>query len=105
MNDKLTHRENIQAAGTTEAKTQCPPQYEVFFLNDDYTPMDFVVKILKYLFQFDHQRAVRLMLSIHQQGTGVVGVFSREIAETKVVEANRYSRACKHLLLCAMRKV
>lgn len=107
MNEKSDGRERLQAtnAAETEAKLRHPPQYEVLFVNDDYTPMDFVVDILKCQFQFDHERAVRLMMNIHQEGIGVVGIFSREIAETKVVAANRYSRACEHPLLCAMRKV
>ncbi len=105
-NENSDCQESVRTANATATKTKVrhPSQYEVLFVNDDYTPMDFVVDILKRQFQFDHQRAVRLMMDIHREGIGVAGVFPREIAETKVVEANRYARACEHPLLCAMRK-
>ena len=71
-------------------------------LNDDFTPMEFVVHVLEYFFGMDREKAVRVMLQVHTQGNGVCGVFSREIAETKVSQVNDYARENNHPLLCTM---
>ncbi len=76
--------------------------YKVVLLNDDFTPMDFVVLVLERFFGMDRERATRVMLQVHTQGKGVCGVYSREIAETKVAQVNDYSRAHQHPLLCTM---
>ena len=81
-------------------KTAKPPLYKVMLLNDDYTPMEFVVHILEYFFGMDREKAVRVMLQVHTQGSGVCGVYSRELAETKVSQVNDYARDNKHPLLC-----
>ena len=86
----------------SKPKLKPPPLYYVVLLNDDYTPMEFVVHVLERFFSMDRERAVRVMLHVHTQGKGVCGTFSREIAETKVARVNDYSRENQHPLLCAM---
>lgn len=81
-----------------------PPLYKVILLNDDYTPMDFVVHILEVFFSVDRENATRIMLEIHTHGKGVCGMFTHEIAETKVSLVNDYSRENQHPLLCIMEK-
>jgi ATP-dependent Clp protease adaptor protein ClpS len=83
-------------------KLKRPPLYRVMILNDDFTPMEFVVHVLEYFFGMDREKAVRVMLQVHTQGNGVCGVFSREIAETKVAQVNDYARENNHPLLCTM---
>lgn len=81
-----------------------PPMYKVIILNDDYTPMEFVVQILETFFRMDREKATRIMLHVHTRGMGVCGVFTRDIAETKVTLVNDYSRNNQHPLLCTMEK-
>ena len=77
-----------------------PPLYKVVLLNDDYTPMEFVVEVLERFFSMDRERATRVMLSVHTQGKGVCGVYSRDIAETKAAQVNQFSQQNEHPLLC-----
>ena len=79
-----------------------PPLYKVILLNDDYTPMEFVVDVLESIFAMDREKATRVMLQVHTQGRGVCGVYTYEIAETKVAQVNSYSRQHQHPLLCTM---
>jgi ATP-dependent Clp protease adaptor protein ClpS len=79
-----------------------PPLYRVVLLNDDYTPMDFVVQILEKIFSMDRSAATRIMLQVHTRGKGVCGVFSHEIAETKVVQVTGLAQQHQHPLLCTM---
>ena len=79
-----------------------PPLYQVVLLNDDYTPMEFVVDVLERIFALDRMRATRIMLEVHTRGKGVCGVFTYEIAETKVAQVMTYSRQQQHPLLCTM---
>jgi len=79
-----------------------PKKYKVLLLNDDYTPMEFVVDVLKRFFHLSEQLAMQVMLQVHIVGRGVCGVFKRDIAETKVAQVNDYARANEHPLLCAM---
>ena len=81
-----------------------PPLYSVLLLNDDYTPMDFVVDVLVRFFALDAERATQVMLHVHTRGRGVCGVFTREVAESKVAQVNEYSRMNQHPLLCTMEK-
>jgi len=81
-----------------------PPLYKVIIFNDDYTPMDFVVFVIQQFFGMDMEKATRIMFQVHTQGHGVCGVFTREIAETKVAQVNEYSRKNNHPLLCTMDK-
>ena len=86
----------------SKPKVEEPPRYHVVLLNDDYTPMEFVVGVLERFFGMDREKAVRVMLHVHTRGKGVCGTFSREIAETKVNTVNRFSREHQHPLLCTM---
>ncbi|HFD81391.1 MAG TPA: ATP-dependent Clp protease adapter ClpS [Gammaproteobacteria bacterium] len=79
-----------------------PPMYKVVLHNDDYTPMEFVVLLLERFFGMPREKATQVMLHVHTRGKGVCGVFTREIAETKVALVNEYSRQNQHPLLCAM---
>lgn len=79
-----------------------PKKYKVVLLNDDYTPMDFVVDVLKRFFHLTEQLAVQVMLQVHYQGRGICGVFTRDIAETKVALVNEYARRNEHPLLASM---
>jgi ATP-dependent Clp protease adaptor protein ClpS len=81
-----------------------PPLFRVLLLNDDFTPMDFVVEVLRSFFNLDQEQAVQVMLHVHTRGRGVCGIFTREVAETKVTQVNEYSRAHQHPLLCTMEK-
>ena len=81
-------------------KVKKPPLYKVVILNDDFTPMDFVVEILQSFFSMSYDKATQVMLHVHTRGKGVCGVFSYEIAETKVVQVNEYSRQNEHPLMC-----
>lgn len=81
-----------------------PPMYQVVILNDDFTPMDFVVVVLETFFTLDRERATQVMLHVHTRGKGVCGVYTREVAETKVTQVNEFSRTHQHPLLCTMEK-
>lgn len=83
-------------------KLKRPPLYKVILLNDDFTPMDFVVEVLKNFFGMSEEKATQVMLHVHTKGVGVCGVFSKDVAETKVRLVNDYSRQHQHPLLCAM---
>ena len=79
-----------------------PRKYKVILVNDDYTPMVFVTEVLKRFFQMNDAQAVQVMLQIHTQGKAVCGIYTREIAETKVVWVNDYARHHEHPLVCQM---
>ena len=83
-------------------KLKRPPMFKVGLLKDDYTPMEFVVHVLEIFFNKDRPTATRIMLAVHTEGKGVAGVYSRDIAETKVHQVNSYSRKHQHPLMCAM---
>ena len=95
-----------QTAIITRAKpkTQRPSMYKVLLLNDDYTPMEFVVHVLERIFGLSNPQALELMLTVHRRGVAVVGVFSFEIAETKVTQVMDYARRNQHPLQCTMEK-
>jgi ATP-dependent Clp protease adaptor protein ClpS len=82
-----------------------PSMYKVVLLNDDYTPMEFVVSLLEKLFGLDREKATRIMLQIHTHGKGVCGTYTYEIAETKVAQVSEYSQRHQHPLLCEMEEV
>ena len=79
-----------------------PPLFRVLLLNDDYTPMDFVVEVLQVFFSMNREGATQVMLHVHTRGRGVCGVFTREVAETKVAQVDECSRAHHHPLMCTM---
>ena len=91
-------------ATKTHARPKKPSQYKVLLLNDDYTPMEFVVMVLKRFFRMDMEQATRVMLHVHQRGVGVCGVFPYEVAETKVNQVMDYARENQHPLQCTLEK-
>jgi len=88
----------------TRPKTKRPPLYKVLILNDDYTPMEFVVHVLERFFNMTHAEAFDIMLTVHKKGLAVVGVFSHEIAETKVAQVLDSARRNQHPLQCTMER-
>ncbi len=89
----------------TKEKLKKPSLYKVLILNDDYTPMEFVVYLLKSFFNKSNEEATKIMLHVHKNGIGVCGIFSYEIAETKVIQVLDTSRKNNHPLQCTMEKV
>jgi len=94
----------IGVATKTRTKPKKPNQYKVLMLNDDYTPMEFVVLVLKRFFSMDLEQATRVMLHVHQRGVGVCGVFPYEIAETKVNQVMDFAKQNQHPLQCTLEK-
>ncbi|MEH6587789.1 MAG: ATP-dependent Clp protease adapter ClpS [Halioglobus sp.] len=84
----------------SKPKLKKPPLFKVVLLNDDYTPMEFVVEILETFFRMNREQATHVMLTVHTQGKGVCGIFTRDIAETKAAQVNQYAKECEHPLLC-----
>ena len=84
----------------SEPKLKTPSMYQVVMLNDDYTPMEFVVEVLETFFSLDREAATRVMLTVHTSGKAVCGTFTRDIAETKAMQVNQYSQENQHPLLC-----
>jgi ATP-dependent Clp protease adaptor protein ClpS len=83
-------------------KLKEPSMYKVFLLNDDFTPMEFVVTLLEQLFGMDREKATRVMLQVHSNGKGICGVYTYEIAETKVAQVSEYAQQHQHPLMCSM---
>ncbi len=101
--DKLpARREDGQLAVQDKVRTKRPPMYAVVLLNDDYTPMEFVVWILKSLFYKTHDEAMHLMLQVHHEGRGVAGVFTHDVARTKLMQVEEVSRKHQHPLACRL---
>jgi ATP-dependent Clp protease adaptor protein ClpS len=94
----------IGVATKTRTKTKTPSPYKVLMLNDDYTPMEFVVLVLQSFFKMDIEDATRVMLHVHQRGVGVCGIFPYEVAETKVSQVIDFARANQHPLQCTLEK-
>jgi len=88
----------------TKPKTRKPSLYRVLLLNDDYTPMEFVIHVLERFFQKDREAATRIMLHVHKHGVGECGVFTYEVAETKVTQVMDFARQHQHPLQCVMEK-
>lgn len=89
------------AVEKAKPKLKRPPLYKVLLLNDDYTPMEFVVEVLESFFKMDREKATQIMLNVHTRGVGVCGVYTKDVAETKVAQVNEFSRSHQHPLLCA----
>jgi ATP-dependent Clp protease adaptor protein ClpS len=102
MAEESTRHERGLVAEEAEPKLKQPPLYQVVLLNDDYTPMEFVVDVLESIFSMDRTTATRVMLEVHTRGKGVCGVYTYEIAETKVAQVTTYARQHQHPLLCTM---
>ncbi|KTD61644.1 ATP-dependent Clp protease adapter ClpS [Legionella spiritensis] len=98
--EEIVERRKLEVEAEPAIKQ--PKKYKVILLNDDYTPMEFVVDVLKRFFHLSEQLATQVMLQVHFVGRGVCGVFTRDIAETKVAQVNDYARANEHPLLCDM---
>lgn len=101
----LMSREEEDATGglaLEESKPEVarPPLFKVVLINDDYTPMEFVVEVLQIFFRMNREQATHVMLTVHTQGKGVCGIFTRDIAETKAAQVNQYAREHEHPLLC-----
>jgi ATP-dependent Clp protease adaptor protein ClpS len=104
-NDDDPDKDDTLLLERTRPKLKKPPMFKVVILNDDYTPMEFVVHVLEAIFGHNRESATRIMLNVHKSGKGVCGIYSRDIAETKVTQVNSYSRENKHPLLCDMEEV
>ncbi len=99
--DRIDHDSGF-AAITDKPKLQQPPLYKVVLINDDYTPMDFVVEVLCSFFALNVEKATQIMLKVHTEGKGVCGVFGKDVAETKAAQVNEYARDCEQPLLCSV---
>lgn len=104
MSDPKIPDDQIELVAKPRAKTQRPPMYKVLMLNDDFTPMEFVVHVLERLFNMTHAQAIEIMLTVHRKGVAVVGVFSHEVAETKVAQVMELARRQQHPLQCTMER-
>jgi ATP-dependent Clp protease adaptor protein ClpS len=102
--DRRSDDPSVGVATRTRTRTKQPTPYRVLMLNDDYTPMEFVVLVLQRFFRMDMEAATRVMLAVHQRGVGVCGVFSYEVAETKVSQVMDFARQNQHPLQCTMEK-
>ncbi|HVN42158.1 MAG TPA: ATP-dependent Clp protease adapter ClpS [Steroidobacteraceae bacterium] len=102
MSAEQTHHGQGLMVEEAQPQTKRPPLYQVVLLNDDYTPMEFVVAVLEEIFGLDRTTATRVMLEVHTRGKGVCGVYTYEIAETKVAQVTAYARQQQHPLMCTM---
>ncbi|WP_295405653.1 ATP-dependent Clp protease adapter ClpS [uncultured Thiocystis sp.] len=104
MSDDIPGDERESGLTVQEArpKLRRPPLFKVLLLNDDYTPMEFVVLVLEIFFGMNQEKATQVMLHVHTRGVGVCGVFTKDIAETKVAQVNDYARSNQHPLMCTM---
>lgn len=96
--------DSVGVVTKTAPKTKRPSLYKVLLLNDDYTPQEFVVWLLQTVFKKDSEEAVRIMLHVHQNGVGICGVYTYEVAETKVAQVMELSRRNQHPLQCTMER-
>ncbi len=97
----MQHR-NDSVLEAKKAKAKLPPMYKVLLLNDDYTPMEFVVLVLQKFFGMTRERATQVMLKVHREGMGICGVYPRDVATTKVQQVAGYARKHQHPLQCVM---
>jgi ATP-dependent Clp protease adaptor protein ClpS len=97
--DEGSDHDSGVAVQASKPRLKQPPLYKVVLLNDDYTPMEFVVEVLEVFFGMNREKATQVMLTVHTQGKGVCGVFTRDIAETKAAQVNAYARENQHPLL------
>jgi len=86
----------------TQEEIKEPNMYKVLIINDDFTPMDFVIDVLVRFFRMDEERATQVMMHVHTRGKGLCGIFTHEIAETKMLQVNYYAKESQHPLLCVM---
>ena len=100
QNDDSLHEDGDIAVQTAPPQLKRPPLYVVVLMNDDYTPMDFVIEILQQYFSMNLDQATQVMLTVHYEGKGIAGEYPRDIAETKANQVNNYARSQGHPLLC-----
>jgi len=101
--DTPDHHDDVVVEKQT-AKVKPPRRYKVILLNDDYTPMDFVVLVLEQFFAFSREKSVRIMLQVHMEGKGLCGVFVKDVAETKAMQINTFANNNQHPLKCITEK-
>lgn len=104
MTDSPDDESDLGLLTKTRPRSQRPPRYKVMLLNDDFTPMEFVIIVLERFFSKTHAQAFEIMLTVHKKGLAVVGVFTHEIAETKVAQVMDFARQHQHPLQCTMEK-
>lgn len=102
--DKRDENPNVGVVVRAKPRTRKPAMYKVLMLNDDYTPMEFVVHVLERFFQKNREESTRIMLHVHRRGVGVCGVFTYEVAETKVTQVMDLARQNQHPLQCTIEK-
>jgi ATP-dependent Clp protease adaptor protein ClpS len=98
----MRYKDDAVLEAAKKAKLKPPPMFKVMLLNDDYTPMEFVVLVLQKFFAMTRERATQVMLKVHREGIGVCGVYPRDVATTKVQQVASYSRKHQHPLQCVM---
>ena len=102
MGRMVTKKQGESVLETEVTRIKPPPLFKVMLLNDDFTPMDFVVTVIEKFFGLDREQATRIMLKVHREGVGVCGIFPRDIAATKVEQVIAYARRHQHPLACVM---
>lgn len=102
MTRMATQKHSESVLETERTRTRPPPLYKVLLLNDDFTPMEFVVTVLQEFFAMDRERAMRVMLQVHTEGSGVCGTFPKDVAATKVEKVVSFARQHQHPLACVM---
>ena len=98
--DTHTDGDSGVAVETTKPQLKRPPMYSVVMINDDYTPMEFVVDVLLRFFNKSPEQATQIMLTVHTKGSAICAVYTRDVAETKAALVNQYARDCQHPLMC-----
>ncbi len=101
-NEETSRPDGVTVVAESVPKVKQPPLFQVVLLNDDYTPMEFVVDVLERFFSLNRTNATRIMLEVHTKGKGICGVFTYEIAETKVAQVTTYARDNHHPLMCTL---
>ena len=100
-----TRKQSESVLEAERSKTKPPPLFKVLLLNDDYTPMEFVVVVLQKFFGMSREQSTRIMLKVHREGVGICGVFPRDVAATKVELVTGYAREHQHPLACVMEEI
>lgn len=102
MADHRKTQEGTAVLDREDTKVRPPPLYQVLLLNDDFTPMDFVVHVLQCIFRMEHERAMRVMLEVHTEGKGICGIYTRDVAASKVEQVVNLAREHQHPLACVL---
>jgi ATP-dependent Clp protease adaptor protein ClpS len=105
MGEEQHDQEHGVAVAPTKPKLEKPSMYQVIMLNDDYTPMDFVIDVLSKFFAFDIEKCTQIMLAVHTQGQAVCGTYTKDTAETKAAQVLAYAKEHQHPLMCDVKKV